>query len=328
MVVMGHTRSGDFVYHSVNFVHMALFFLLAGCTNRKDGYYAEGENLRAFFGKRIKSLYLPFLKYSIPVILLHNVFYQQGWYTHGYDFYGWVIQIGRTLLFSIGKTEPLLAQLWFIKVLFIMEILYAVLLYFFQKWNINKWIVIVPVGVVALLVDYRWFPVVCRMNIIVPLRALLLYAIGGEMWRLTKTKSKTLMAVSMGATILWLYTSTLFEDTSILGSWGYVGLLIVPFSVSFFVVAWGLCKYIMKISIVDKLMEYIGRNTMPVYFLHYVAFRVIRISYLWLTGADTAYSRNHQPCIHWTIYVVLSIAISLLFYELLCYTKRIVITSR
>lgn len=196
MVVMGHTRSGEFVYHSVNYVHMALFFLLAGCTNRKDDYYATTANIREFFRKRIKSLYIPFLKYSVPIILLHNVFYLQGWYAVEYSMTDWMMQFGRTLLFSIGMTEPLLHQLWFIKVLFIAEMLYALLVFTVQKVGVSKWYVIVSVGIVALLVSDKWFPDFFRMNIIVPLRALLLYAIGGEMWRLTS--SRKMLAASWG----------------------------------------------------------------------------------------------------------------------------------
>lgn len=116
MVVMGHTLQPGYLYSLLYYVHMPLFFLLSGCTNRNDDYYADGRNIFAFFVKRIKSLYIPFLKYAIPIVLLHNVFFSYGIYTSGYEgWHEWVTQIGRTLLFCIGTTEPLLGQLWFIK---------------------------------------------------------------------------------------------------------------------------------------------------------------------------------------------------------------------
>lgn len=324
MVVMGHTKSGDYISHSVNFVHMALFFLLAGCTNRKDDYYTSVYNLKFFFWKRIKSLYIPFLKYSLPIILLHNFFYYQGWYTNCYSLQGWIEQISRTILFSIGTTEPLLAQLWFIKVLFITELLYAFLLYVLQRCHVNKWIIIIPLGVLALLVNHEWFPHFFRMNLIVPFRALLIYSIGGEMWRLVQIRNNITIIIAGGGVILWLFASTLFDETSILGAYGIAGLLIIPFSVCLFVVLWNFCKYIMKINLIDAIIEYVGRNTLPVYFLHYLAFRVITISYLFILGTDTAYSRNHVEDIPWWLYVVLSIAISLAFYEMTCCFKKII----
>lgn len=130
------------------------------------------------FVKRIRSLYFPFLYYSIPIILLHNAFAHIGFYENAYDIKGIIMQLCRTCLMSIGETEPLLPQLWFLKVLFLMEIMYACVVYMASKLRIEKEWLIIPLNAVALLVNCDNFPRVMRMNFLFPLRAMLYYYLG------------------------------------------------------------------------------------------------------------------------------------------------------
>ena len=150
MVVIGHTHCPPELKNMFYFIHIPLFFMISGCTNKPDTYYGEWSNVKIFLIKRIKSLYLPFLYYSIPIILLHNVFTSIGFYENAYDIKNFIHQLFRTLLFSIGENEPFLPQLWFIKVLFIMEVSYAILLYVCIKLKIRKWFLLFPISGVSI----------------------------------------------------------------------------------------------------------------------------------------------------------------------------------
>lgn len=44
-------------------------------TCKDDSEFCSKSSLSIFFLKRIRTLYVPFLKYVLPVVLLHNVFY-------------------------------------------------------------------------------------------------------------------------------------------------------------------------------------------------------------------------------------------------------------
>lgn len=151
LVVIGHTKCPPLLGALIYFVHMPLFFYLSGVTNRSDDYYSSWNNLKKFFVKRIHTLYIPFLKFAIPICLLHNAIYAAGLYNVHYDTTQYIMQIVRTLLFSVGETEPFLPQLWFIKVLFIAEVMYAVIVYVCHWLGISKWYVIAPLCVVFFL---------------------------------------------------------------------------------------------------------------------------------------------------------------------------------
>ena len=67
MVVIGHTACPYELNRLFCFIHMPLFFMLSGCTNRPDSYYGEGKNVRQFFSETPKDPVLAF-----PVLFTAN----------------------------------------------------------------------------------------------------------------------------------------------------------------------------------------------------------------------------------------------------------------
>ena len=220
MVVIGHTKCPSLLDAMIYFIHMPLFFYLSGVTNRGDGYYAERANLKEFFIKRVKTLYIPFLKFAIPICLLHNVFYEIGLYNLHYDTTQYILQILRTLFFSVGETEPFLPQLWFIKVLFLAEILYAIIVYLCKKVNIVKWHVIMPLCLLFFLMPTEWFPHVMHTNVIWPIRALLFYALGSIHSKIISSRLSSWHVMGIGA-VVWIVASLRYGHIGINGVYGF-----------------------------------------------------------------------------------------------------------
>lgn len=178
MVVIGHTRCPELLTNTFYLVHVPIFFIASGCTSRSDEAYYSLDKIKQFIFKRIKTLYIPFLKYALPIILLHNLFFNIGLYEHSYTMTEYVRQLLRTFLFSIGETEPLLGQLWFIKALFLAEVYYAVLVYVTHLVKINKWIILIPAFLISVLLPTDWFPDIMKTNILWPFKAMFLYLLG------------------------------------------------------------------------------------------------------------------------------------------------------
>lgn len=324
MIVVGHSGCPDYLRSLVYWIHVPLFFHISGCTNRKDEYYANSCNVFEFIKKRIKTLYLPFLKYAIPIILLHNVLYSWGWYDTNFTVAEYGKQLARTLVLSIGDKEPLLKHLWFIKTLFLAEILYAILLYVLQKLHVRKWYVILPLGVMAYVINISSLPHVFSSNLIWPLRALLLYSlpqfVGGGIWNVNKSTRAIAVIATLAVWLILPYSmKTTFQTAH-----GYEGLIQVFITMGMYQVLFLFSSYLLNI-IEPKYIRpflYIGRNTMPIYYLHYVAFMVLTYLAFLYYGNEVTVSDIRTGVIPWWAYTLFAIVSTLSFGYITTFVKN------
>ena len=115
LIVIGHAFLQDSTSPVRSFVylfHVPLFFIISGYFF-KDAYTEQPLELII---RRIKSLWIPFIKWSILFVLLHNLFYQLGIYSTEYSIREITAKILGSLLFN--GTEQLLGAFWFINCLF------------------------------------------------------------------------------------------------------------------------------------------------------------------------------------------------------------------
>ena len=113
-VVVGHSGCPKPLLCFISAFHMPLFFIISGIL-LNDLYF---ENKGLFVKKRMKSLYVPFVKWSIIFILLHNLFFNLGVINALYGYGGDVDR-----LYSIYD----IAYSLFIKALFVGSILFVFL---------------------------------------------------------------------------------------------------------------------------------------------------------------------------------------------------------
>lgn len=134
LMVLGHT---DAPYNILGFVypfHMPLFFIAAG-------YFFSRrylDNPWIFIRKRIKGLYLPFLKWSIFFLLLHNLWFHLGilneeygnWsggVTHPYSLDDAVLRLVLMFTGMAGYDEFMAGAFWFFRGLFLASIAFLLL---------------------------------------------------------------------------------------------------------------------------------------------------------------------------------------------------------
>jgi fucose 4-O-acetylase-like acetyltransferase len=140
-VVIGH--SGLLLSKFVYLFHIPLFFFISG-------YFYQDKytlNFSDFIIKRIKSLYIPFVKFELLFLAAHNIFYNLNIYNNAgsdspeklynaSDYISNIISIA-----MLNGSELLLAPLWFITALFTVNIMF---------WIISK---------VSLKYGMKWKPV-------------------------------------------------------------------------------------------------------------------------------------------------------------------------
>lgn len=143
-VVLGHI---DFVYPSnkllplsdmlAEFWHVPSFFLIGG-------FFLKEEKLIrpfSFIKGKIMNLYLLLLYIYVPVLLLHNLFINIGFYDLQQNYSGKNVTIwnGYELLLNILKAiffagrEPILGAMWFVYVLFLALCFMSIL-----SWGLKK----------------------------------------------------------------------------------------------------------------------------------------------------------------------------------------------
>ncbi len=154
----------DFVYPKFSFInisamlgwywHVPVFFLIGG-------FFLKEERLLqpvSFIKGKFKSLYLLALYIYLPATLLHNVFFQLGWYSpdvvYGgkiiaeWDVKEYAIGIAKTLLCA-GR-EPIMGAMWFVYALLFALCGYSIVIYIVNKCKWGGGGYIVPLILLAL----------------------------------------------------------------------------------------------------------------------------------------------------------------------------------
>lgn len=132
LMVIGHSGCPMPLHRIIYYFHMPLFFFVSGYF-----FQMKGGGARQVVNK-VKGLYLPYLKWSVPFLLLHNVFYaiglyhtQYGYLGKGFSYYSFSDFWKRlaSIVFTMEKHEPLLGGFWFLKTLFLSSVLMILLSY-------------------------------------------------------------------------------------------------------------------------------------------------------------------------------------------------------
>lgn len=142
LVVVGH--SGFPFTNFIYLFHITLFFFISG-------YFFKDEYVHqpiTFIKKRIRSLYLPFVGYSLAFLSLHNVFYKLNFYSNKISYAkNFVINLYTPADFiyrairniKFIETEQLLGAFWFLPCLFSVSIMFLLICliskYVFQKYS-------------------------------------------------------------------------------------------------------------------------------------------------------------------------------------------------
>lgn len=127
LMVLGHAGCPDGVRSYIYVFHMPLFFFLSGyCFN--DKYLSSPKT---FVLRKIKGLYLPYVKYALLFLLLHNLFLNLNVYNEEYDTMGafpkvYLLKDFAVRVFNIitrmTGCEQLLGGFWFLKQLLLASI--------------------------------------------------------------------------------------------------------------------------------------------------------------------------------------------------------------
>ena len=134
LVVIAHAEMPGMLNRAIYLFHMPLFFITAGYFFKAS----TADNPWPFIVKRFKGLYIPFLKWSLFFLLIHNLLFKIGilnevygnWtggVTHPYSIHQFW-QRFVNIVFSMGGYDEFLAgAFWFFRGLFVASIAFVIL---------------------------------------------------------------------------------------------------------------------------------------------------------------------------------------------------------
>ena len=134
LMVTGHSLPVDNVVRNYIYMfHMPLFFFVSGYCF-KEKYL---DDWRTFVRRRVKGLWWPFVKYGVPMVLLHNVFCALHLYGPPCDVEPYTMTLTAkavAMQFVMSGAEPLLGAYWFLNTLFGASLLFFVCRKVAGKW--------------------------------------------------------------------------------------------------------------------------------------------------------------------------------------------------
>ncbi len=173
LMVIGHCETPSFMVSWVYLFHMPLFFMAAG-------YFFTRRNLDdpwQFVTRRFKGLYVPFVKWSIFFLIIHNLLFEvgilnerygnwEGGVTHPYTLQQGLQRLVHIVFSMAGYDEFLAGAFWFFRALLVSSIVFMVL-YLLLDRNVrrlkgNRAVAVIAVGAIA----FAWVKIYWGLKIV------------------------------------------------------------------------------------------------------------------------------------------------------------------
>lgn len=278
LVVIGH--SGAPITNFIYLFHMALFFFISGY------FYKESysDNPIKLLFKRLKTLYIPFLKYELIYLFLHNFFFRINVYSEktGYQNQGSIMYSKEQFMYvlkSIIKfvgTEQLAGAFWFLTTLFFVNIIFVVISFLvtkiFKKYSeIFRFILVFACFILGNAFTHYNYEFYYCFN--VSLVATFIYYLG-YLYKKNELIIKSNIVVFLLALGLLIYNS--FKGHIEMGANSY------PSPVFFILSSLAgiyLTMYISKLLSNKRLrlLKYIGKNSFTIMALHFLCFKLVNL---------------------------------------------------
>lgn len=326
LMVVGHPGCPSMMRDFIYMFHMPLFFLISGYCF-KDKYLFD---FKLFAKKRISGLYIPFVKYCLLFLLLHNVFYEVGLFNSEYgtgiasikyDLKTFAVHLVQ-IPFLINY-EQLISPLWFVAALFVGYFIF----YSVKRLVRNDFFVSVILVVLTMLLlpaAKSGHPIVFRSAYAA------LFLMGGVfLCRLSTFRAFSKWWFSILCLIMVGIGAKYFATEMPKVDYG----TIIPFTICSVVgtimvlnISDSLSQ---KCDIISRLLGFIGNHTMSILIWHFLCFKIVTLFILILRG-DTLLKvakfptiTDNTPNSYWIFYVVIGITVPLLIDLIIEKIKRL-----
>jgi fucose 4-O-acetylase-like acetyltransferase len=288
-VVVGHTGSPlvPFVY----MYHIALFFFISGYFY-KDIYSADPT---MFIAKRTKGLYWPFVKYGLGFLIFHNVLLHIDVLsskaefgiitTKEYDIAD-MLRMAEDIV-TLRNTEQMAGAMWFLPSLFVAGILFCLIRYVSLRF-IRKYALFVTGSVSMMLfgvgIILAQKHVVLSMHADVSLVALPIF-FAGYLLNNLKIEVYRHWGIALFSAAFLVFTARKYGFFEVVNQKYVNPWLFILASCAGIYMNMYLGKVIENISVLGKIIAYIGQCSLKILALHFFAFKIVSAIYITVNKA-------------------------------------------
>ncbi len=281
-IVVGHSDSPLKPY--VYLYHLALFYFISG-------YFFRDEYIQApftFIKKRMKSLYLPYISYQLPFLLLHNLLLQIGIYSYLYDhsytlreFFTNAIQI----MTFLGSNEQLLQPLWFLFSLFFVALLFLTIRIAGTYLGKREWFTFIAVLFLFSFGIGAWYKSAQVMINIICVAPVIYYA--GYFYRRIEQHIPLHWALALAAVTLLIVNAQYGQIELSKNQFGSIAFFLINSFIGIYVNIY-LAKRLTRTTWSNSL-AYIGNSTIAIMALHLLAFKAIHLVQIYYYSYPLSY---------------------------------------
>ncbi len=335
LMVIGHAEAPAFLNSFIYIFHMPVFFIAAG-------YFFSRKNIDdpwRFCAKRFKGLYIPFLKWSLMFLVLHNVFFYfgilneqygnwNGGVTHPYSWHAAMSRLMMMFTSMSGYDEFMAGAFWFFRGLLVASILFIALYKLFEHTS-PKLTTPMIAGLICLIaVGFTAFRIANGLKITtIPnggmreIWGLFFFGIG-VIFRTYESRLPRMQWIAVGC-FAGLCVASMLHTCGMNNNGKLQDVLTLPLTgtagfVMLYYISGLISNYTDRLK---RLLVYIGDNTMAIFVFHIISFKVVSLLKIWVYDLDFAQIGCHMVIHHnntdgfWILYTIAGVAIPLLWLE-------------
>ncbi|WP_318626926.1 acyltransferase family protein [Paenibacillus polymyxa] len=285
-VVVGHANSPAVGY--VYMYHLALFFFISGYWYNDK----HSSSPTAFIGKRIKTLYLPYILYNLLFLTLHNIFFEIGFFT---DVNTTITGIYPTRLYDQETVVPIIndiislktldqlgAATWFYIALLIVSILFCITRYVSLRWfkknsTISTVIITLSLYYLGFVLNNEQIKLAFFLDISLIVTIVFLI---GFLIRYYNVKINYNWWISLICLSILYFSLQKFGHVEMSQRQFINPIMFLVCSFSGIYINMFIGKLIVRIKFIAKIISYLGEHSASIMVFHLLVFKIINVIYV------------------------------------------------
>lgn len=338
LVVIAHSAAPAYLSNFAYMVGVPAFFVLSGYFFKLDNL----DNTSDFVIRRTKTLYLPFIKWGVFFLILHNLFFEIGFLSKSYGNaqggvthpYNWTqaAQHLWSMVFNMSGYDPFMAgAFWFFRALFLANIAFIFLFKATRQLGKFKTSTLQVVSVIVLAFLLALWQASMGLHITGvaqggyrELMGIVLLGIGFLLRRADETPDSSIWhnpIVMLAASSVVLMILTFVYPISMAAKPGSV--LSVPIltvaGTAAFIWLRGLSEFILQLpEKYTQWLQFTGENSLYIFVFHLLAFKVASMIKVGVYQLDWEMVGGHPVVQHelgdgfWLLYIFVGVVLPIL----------------